>query len=41
MKFRGSTAIRLLQAEYFHANALGSGQNNLRVSAGIILYLGK
>jgi opacity protein-like surface antigen len=41
MKFRGNTAIRLLQAEYFHANALGTGQNNFRLSAGIILYLGE
>ena len=41
MKFRGKTAIRVLQAEYFRANALGTGQNNFRLSAGIILYLGK
>jgi outer membrane protein with beta-barrel domain len=38
MKFRGNTAIRILQAEYLHANSLGASQNNLRLSAGIILY---
>ncbi len=41
MKFRGSTAIRILQAEYLHANALGANHNNFRLSAGIILYLGE
>ena len=41
MKYRGKTAIRVLQAEYFRANALGTSQNNFRLSAGIILYIGK
>ena len=40
MRYRGRTAIRVLQAEYLRANALGSGQNNIRLSAGLILYLG-
>ena len=39
--FRGKTAIRLLQAEYLRANALGANQNSFRISAGIILYLGR
>jgi hypothetical protein len=34
-------AIRLIQAEYFHANGLGSNQNNYRASAGIVFHAGK
>jgi hypothetical protein len=34
-------AIRLIQAEYFHANALGSDQNNYRASAGVVFHAGK
>jgi opacity protein-like surface antigen len=41
VKFRGNTAIRVLQAEYLHANALGANHNNLRISAGLILYFGE
>jgi opacity protein-like surface antigen len=41
VKFRGNTAIRVLQAEYLHANALGANHNNFQISAGIILYLGE
>ena len=40
LKFGSKTAIRAVQVEYLHANALGNGQNNnLRVSAGVMLYL--
>ena len=35
------TAIRIVQAEYLHANSLGSNQNNFRLSAGFILYVGE
>jgi len=41
VKFRGNTAIRVLQAEYLRANALGGNQNNFRLSAGVVLYFGK
>jgi len=41
MKFRGNTAIRILQAEYLHANSLGANHNNVRISAGIILTFGE
>ena len=41
LKFHDAAAIRLLQAEYFHANALGSNQNNYRASAGLVFYVGK
>jgi len=34
-------AVRLIQAEYFHANALGINQNNYRASAGIVFHAGK
>jgi len=40
MKFRNKTAIRVFQADYFRANALGANHNNIRLSAGVILYLG-
>ena len=40
VKAGGKTAFRLVQAEYFHANSLGASQNNFRLSAGVILYLG-
>jgi hypothetical protein len=41
LKFGTKTAFRLVQAEYLHANSLGSSQNNYRLSAGLILYLGE
>jgi len=41
VKFGTRTAIRVLQAEYGHANALGGSQNNLRLSAGLVVYLGE
>ena len=31
-------SARLLQIEYFHANALGNGQNNYRAAAGIVFH---
>jgi hypothetical protein len=34
-------AIRLIQAEYFHADALGNSQNNYRASAGVVFHAGK
>ena len=34
-------SARLLQIEYFHANALGSGQNNYRAAAGVVFHAGK
>ena len=34
-------AVRVLQAEFFHANALGSNQNHYRASAGIVFHVGK
>lgn len=40
VKAGGKTAFRLVQAEYFRANSLGASQNNFRLSAGVILYLG-
>jgi hypothetical protein len=39
--FRNKTAIRVVQAEYLRGNALGANQNSFRISAGIILYLGR
>lgn len=39
--FRNKTAIRVVQAEYLRANALGNSQNSFRLSAGVILYLGR
>jgi hypothetical protein len=41
VKFRSNAAVRVVQAEYLRANALGANQNNFRLSAGVILYLGK
>lgn len=41
VKFRDNAAVRVVQAEYLRANALGANQNNFRLSAGVILYLGK
>jgi hypothetical protein len=41
VKLRGNTAIRALQADYMHANALGANHNNFRISAGILLYFGE
>jgi hypothetical protein len=35
------TAVRLLQVDYLRTNAFGSGQNNYRLSAGIVLHFGK
>jgi hypothetical protein len=35
------TAVRLLQLDYLRTNALGSSQNNYRLSAGIVLRFGK
>lgn len=34
-------AIRVIQAEYLRANALGSGTHGFRVSAGLVLHLGQ
>ncbi len=34
-------SVRVLQADYFRANALGSNQNNYRASAGIVFHLGR
>lgn len=39
--FRNKTAIRVVQAEYLRANGLGANQNSFRLSAGVILYLGR
>jgi opacity protein-like surface antigen len=39
VKAGSKTAIRVLQAEYLRANALGTSQNNFRLAAGVILYL--
>ena len=33
--------VRAIQAEFLHANTLGANQNNFRMSAGVILYVGK
>jgi len=41
VKAGGKTAFRLVQAEYFRANSLGSSQNSFRISAGVLLYLGE
>ena len=41
LKFWNNAAIRVVQAEYLRANALGANQNSFRFSAGVILYLGK
>ena len=41
LNLRNKAAIRVLQWEYFHANALGSNQTNYRASAGIVFYVGK
>lgn len=41
LNLRGKASIRLLQAEYFHANSLGSNQNNYRAAAGVVFHLGK
>ncbi len=35
------TAIRLFQAEYFRTSLLGTRQDGLRASAGIVFHLGK
>lgn len=40
LKFSNNAGIRVVQAEYLRANALGANQNNFRISAGVILYLG-
>jgi opacity protein-like surface antigen len=40
MKLRNQMAIRIVQADYLHANSLGANQNSFRLSAGVILYLG-
>ena len=34
-------AVRVLQAEFFHANAMGSNQNHYRAAAGIVFHVGK
>ena len=34
-------AVRLLQLDYLRTNAFSSGQNNYRLSAGIVLHFGK
>ena len=34
-------AVRLLQLDYLRTNALGSGQNNYRLSAGVVFHFGK
>lgn len=34
-------AVRVLQAEYLHANALGRNQNHYRASAGIVFHVGR
>jgi opacity protein-like surface antigen len=36
-----SVAVRLIQADYLHADALGSSQNNYRAAAGIVFRVGK
>jgi hypothetical protein len=41
LKWRDNAAIRVIQAEYLRANAIGANQNNFRISAGLILYLGR
>jgi hypothetical protein len=40
LPLKNNTAIRVLQADYFRTNALGAGQNNFRLSAGVIFNLG-
>jgi len=40
LPLKNGTAIRVLQADYLHANALGIGQNNFRLSAGVVFNLG-
>ncbi len=34
-------AVRALQIEYFHANAMGANQNHYRAAAGIVFHVGK
>ena len=41
LPLKNNVAIRVLQADYLRANALGSGQNNFRLSAGVTLNLRK
>lgn len=41
LKLQQKASVRLIQAEYFRANALGANQNNYRLAAGLILNLGK
>jgi hypothetical protein len=41
LPLKKNTAIRVLQADYLRTTALGSGQNNYRLSAGVIFNLGE
>ena len=41
LPLQSHTSIRVLQADYLRANALGSGQNNFRLSAGVVFNLGR
>lgn len=41
MKVGKSTAVRLLKAEYFRTDVLGTKQNSFRAAAGMIFYFGK
>ena len=40
LPLKNGTAIRVLEADYLHSNALGSSQNNFRLSAGVVFTLG-
>ena len=38
---RNEISVRILQAEYFRNTSFGAGQNNYRLSAGVVFNLGK
>jgi hypothetical protein len=40
MTLKNNAAIRVLQVDYLRTNALGTGQNNFRISAGLVFHLG-
>ena len=40
LPLKNGAAIRVLQADYLHTNALGIAQNNFRLSAGVVFSFG-
>jgi hypothetical protein len=41
MSLRNDIAVRVLQVDYLRNTAFGTGQNNYRLSTGVVFNLGK